>query len=190
MNKSFLKSTFVGIVLLALIAGAGLGLAQSISASGSGSAGAAGIATAVSATVAAGVPAGFSVIPADDSDRGDDQIVQLENLTIQSTSGSVPGTIYASHDIGGSKCHEYLDVDGRGGSKIYPCPLAPTVLYQISIESDTILLLKNRARARIIDFAAGDRINVFGFMDPGTSAVQALIVRNLDKPATPQYVQL
>lgn len=148
---------------------------------------------AVAPTVTPAIPAGYTVIPPDDSDRADDQIVQLENLTIQSmTSGKVvlPMTIYASRDVGGS-CREFLDVSGSAGSKIYPCPLAPTVLYQISVQSDTILLLKNRSRASIGDFAVGDHINVFGFMDRGTSGVQALIVRDLDKPALgSRYVQL
>lgn len=156
-------------------------------------------ATAGSATVGASagvstglaIPEGYTVVPPNDNDRSDDRIVQLENLTIQNISVSVPGTIYASRDIGGP-CREYLNVSGVGGSKIYPCPMAPMILYQISVQTDTILLLKNRTRANIGDFAVGDHINVFGFLDSGTSGVQALIVRDLDKPVGNEgrYVQL
>jgi hypothetical protein len=181
MKNQILKSTAVTVVLLSLIAGAGSVFAQNSSA---------GAALQMRAEPTLAVPAGYTVIPPDDVDRSDDQIVQLENLTIQKISGTVPGLIYASRDIGGP-CREFMDVEGRSGSKIYPCPLAPTVLYQISVESDTILLLKNRTRANISDFVAGDHINVFGFLDRGTSGVQALIIRNLDKPATDaRYVQL
>jgi hypothetical protein len=121
-------------------------------------------------------------------DRSNDQIIQLNNLTIRKVSGSVPGVVYASQDIGGG-CVQYSSVEGSGRLSL-PCPLAPTVLYQIAVQPETILLLKNRARANIGDFEVGDRVNVFGFLDRGTSYMHALILRDLDKPATPQFIQL
>lgn len=178
MKNNLIKSTAVVAILFSLVLGAGSVVAQNTS-----------VGVPVSGGGPLSVPAGYTVIQPDDSDRSDDQIVQLENLTIQNISGSVPGTIYASRDIGGP-CREYMNVSGSGGSKIYPCPMAPTILYQISVQSDTILLLRNRSRANISDFAIGDHINVFGFLDPGTSGVQALILRNLDKPSVARYLQL
>jgi hypothetical protein len=185
MKNNILKFTAVAAVLLAVTVGTA-GVFAKNATSGPVSAG-----TSLKASVGLAVPAGYTVMPANDNNRSDDRIVQLENLTIQSTSASVPGTIYASRDMGGP-CREYSDMNGASGSKIYPCPMAPTVLYQIAVESDTILLLKNRARATIGDFAVGDRINVFGFLDGDTSGVQALIMRDLDKPVSNEgrYVQL
>ncbi len=51
-------------------------------------------------------------------------------------------------------------------------------------------MLRNRGRARLADFEIGDRINVYGFRDGGTGFVDALIVRNLDKPVVKQFIQL
>lgn len=128
----------------------------------------------------AGVPQGYSVMPVQDYDRSNDEIVQLNNLIIQGISGS---TLYASAP--GGICQRFYSTQGYGTSM--PCPaIAPTVLYQVSIGSDAILLLKNRQRASMADFAVGDHINVFGFLDINSQFMQALIVRDLDKPS-PQY---
>lgn len=187
MKNKILKFTAIAAILLSMVSGMGSAFADAVTSSVTN---ATASITPVQPGNALAVPAGYTVLPPNDSDRSDDQIVQLENLTIRNISGSIPGTIYASRDMGGA-CREYMDVSGRSGSKIYPCPMAPSVLYQVSVQSDTILLLKDRSRASISDLAIGDRINVFGFLDRGTSGVQALIVRDLDKPAAAsQYVQL
>jgi hypothetical protein len=49
----------------------------------------------------------------------------------------------------------------------------------IQITDDTILLLRNRQRAKLEDFKVGDKINVYGLMDKDNNAIDALIVRNI-----------
>jgi hypothetical protein len=124
------------------------------------------------------IPAGFSVAPIQNWDRGDDAIVQLNTLTIQSISGSM---IYASPATA-QGCLGYATPQSSG--RAISCPMIPpTMLYQISVGGDTILLLKNRQRTSLGSFAVGDRINVFGFLDRSSQLMQALIVRDLDKPS-------
>lgn len=118
-----------------------------------------------------------------------DEIVQLNNLVVQSVSGtSFPAIIYASRDVG-SVCINYETIDSARG-KTVTCPVAPSILYSINVDADTRLLLRNRTRATLTDFAEGDRINAFGFLGSATNQIDALIVRNLDKPVGYRYVQL
>lgn len=126
------------------------------------------------------VPPGYTVRPIQDLSTANDVIIQLNNLTIQSVSGSSkPGMIYAS-DNSVIYCTEFRSTEGSGLRA--PCPvIGPNTLYQISVADDTILLFQNRRRAAMSDFSAGDRINVFGFLDPNSGLVQALIVRDLSK---------
>jgi hypothetical protein len=49
----------------------------------------------------------------------------------------------------------------------------------IQIIDDTILLLRNRQRAKLEDFQVGDKINVYGFMDKDNNTIDALIVREI-----------
>lgn len=127
--------------------------------------------------------------PVFDDDRSDDEIVQLNNLRIQSVSGSeFPVVISAYHDFG-VRCLKFQSQDAPSGISI-PCPVPPSVLYQIRVDSGTLLLLRNRVRTKISNFEVGDRINVYGFMDRDSNAVDALIVRNLDKPVVKQFIQL
>ena len=131
------------------------------------------------------------VVPPDtfDNDRSDDEIVQLNNLRIQNISGTeLPIVVSAYHDFG-VRCLKYESENAPSGIA-FPCPVPPSVLYQIRVDERTVLLLRNRARAKISDFKIGDRINVYGFMDRDSNAVEALIMRNLDKPAVKQFIQL
>lgn len=127
--------------------------------------------------------------PIFDDDTTNDDIVQFNNLRIQSISGATfPVVIGASYDVG-VRCRKF-DSSGASGSAEFPCPAAPTTLYQIRADEETRLLLRNRLKAKITDFKIGDRINVYGFMDRETKTIDALIVRNLDKPFREVPIQL
>jgi hypothetical protein len=127
--------------------------------------------------------------PIFDTDTSDDNIIQLNNLRIRSISSkTLPAVITASHSFG-IRCLQYRDLDAPTGLSI-PCPVPPDILYHIRVDSDTILLLRNRVRASFSDFTVGDRINAYGFMDRNTQTIEALIVRNLDRPEVKQFIQL
>ena len=131
--------------------------------------------------------------PIFDEDTSDDEIIQLNNLRIQSIQlsdsiTSLPAFITASHDFG-VRCLKYESQASASGVT-FPCPVPPSLSYQIRVDKDTRLLLRNRQRAGITDFEVEDRINVYGFMDRDTRSVDALIVRNLDKPSQERFSQL
>ena len=135
------------------------------------------------------VPPIEPVPPVFDDDTSDDDIIQLNNLRIQKISSTrLPAVINASYDFG-ITCVKFETDRAEKGMAI-PCPASPTTLYEIRVDSDTRLLLRNRGRARITDFEVGDRINVYGFRDGGSGLIDALIVRNLDKPVVKQFIQL
>lgn len=141
------------------------------------------------ATVAQPARSISATMPVFDEDASDDDIIQLNNLRIQEIFGNTfPVIISASYDYG-VRCNKFMNLDAPTGAE-FPCPLAPDVLYRIRVDEDTRLLLRNRVRAHISDFEAGDRINVYGFMDRDTFNVDALIVRNLDKPQVKRFIQL
>ncbi|OHA07558.1 MAG: hypothetical protein A3B29_02100 [Candidatus Sungbacteria bacterium RIFCSPLOWO2_01_FULL_51_34] len=143
----------------------------------------------VSTGVAVSVDATQSYAPVFDDDTSDDDIVQLNNLRIQNVDSLVtPAIVSAYHDLG-IQCRKFQTEDSVVSIDM-PCPLAPSVLYKIRVDADTLLLLRNRKRATIADFAVGDRINVYGFMDRDTRAIDALIMRNIDKPVVQKYIQL
>lgn len=162
MNNKF----FALLILATLFAGPSAGFAE----------------TAVSASVKADV-AVF------DGDLSDDEIVQLNNLIIRDiSSATFPTVITASHEVG-IRCLKYKNETSAGGVA-FPCPVPHSSVYMIKVDAGTILMLKNRTRAQVADFVAGDHINVYGFMDRDTNAISALIVRNLDKPAGRKYLQI
>jgi hypothetical protein len=55
----------------------------------------------------------------------------------------------------------------------------------IKITDDSIMLLKNRQRAKPSDFQVGDKINVYGFMDKDNYGIEALILRKIASAPTP-----
>lgn len=173
-----MKNLFFSLAFAAIVVASMGTMAQTISGSGSASA---------SVGVA---PAPITILPpVFDNDQSNDDIVQLNNLRIQSISGTqFPVIINASSDFG-VRCLRYQSERSASGIA-FPCPVPPTILYQIRVEEDTIFLLRNRRRAAISDFVVGDRINVYGFMDRSTQTIDALIVRDLDKPQVRQYIQL
>lgn len=148
------------------------------------------VSATVSGTAGVGVaPAPITIAPpVFDNDTSNDDIVQLNNLQIQNISGTQSPVIISASSDYGVHCLRYQSESSPSGIA-FPCPMPPSILYQIRVD-DTILLLRNRARARISDFAAGDRINVYGFMDRNTQTVDALIMRDLDKPVVKQYIQM
>ncbi|MBI2121633.1 MAG: putative Ig domain-containing protein [Candidatus Sungbacteria bacterium] len=126
--------------------------------------------------------------PPPDFDDDFDDIVQFNNLIVRSVSGpSFPAEIKASYEVG-VRCQKFQSESASGVE--YPCPLSPSVLYTIQLDSDTRLLLRNRQRASLSDFEVGNRINVYGFTNSGVSSIDALVVRNLTKPVRLSFIQL
>jgi hypothetical protein len=121
-----------------------------------------------------------------DENRDDDDIVQINNLRITNffPFGNDKGVILAVRDIGW-KC---MFFESEESKKSLPCPLGirKSILGRelvILIKyNDTILLQRNRERAKLVEFQVGDKINVYGFMDKDNNGIDALIVRNLDLP--------
>jgi hypothetical protein len=120
-----------------------------------------------------------------DEERDDDAIVQINNLKITRIITSAPdtqGIIFAVRDVGW-KCSFYKSEESDISM---PCdaPLRKSIIRKelvIKIVDDTILLLRNRKRAKLTDFQIGDKINVYGYMDKDNYGIEALIVRNLSR---------
>jgi hypothetical protein len=120
-----------------------------------------------------------------DEDRSDDAIVQINNLRItrillDTGIQNVKAIFFAVRDIGW-KC---LLFESEESEKSLPCVLdirRPILQKELAIQitDDTILLLRNRQRAKLEDFQVGDKINVYGFMDKDNYSIDALIVRNI-----------
>jgi hypothetical protein len=130
-----------------------------------------------------------------DEDRSDDVIVQINNLRITRILldpgiQNVKAIFFAVRDIGW-KCMLFESEESK---KSLPCILdirRPILQKELAIQisNDTILLQKNRQRAKLEDFKVGDKINVYGFMDKDNNAIDALIVRNVvsvPKPTEPK----
>jgi hypothetical protein len=123
-----------------------------------------------------------------DEDRSDDAIVQINNLRITRILfdpgiQNVKAIFFAVRDIGW-KCMLF---ESEESEKSLPCILdvRRKVLQKelaIQISNDTILLQRNRQRAKLEDFQVGDKINIYGFMDKDNYSIDALIVRNLNLP--------
>jgi hypothetical protein len=120
-----------------------------------------------------------------DEDRSDDAIVQINNLKItrillEPGIQNVKAIFFAVRDIGW-KCMLFESEESK---KSEPCILdikKPILQKELAIQisNDTILLQKNRKRAKLEDFKVGDKINVYGFMDKNSHGIDALIVRNI-----------
>jgi hypothetical protein len=120
-----------------------------------------------------------------DKDRSDDVIVQINNLRItrilpDPRVENVKAVFFGVRDIDW-KCMLF---ESEESEKSLPCVLdvrRPILQKElvIQISNDTILLQRNRQRAKLEDFQVGDKINVYGFMDKDSSRIDALIVRNI-----------
>jgi len=123
-----------------------------------------------------------------DEDRSNDAIVQINNLRItrillDSGIQNIRAVFFAVRDVGW-RCMFFQSEENE---KSAPCflnlrrPILQRELV-IQINNDTILLQRNRQRAKLEDFQIGDKINVYGFMDKSNNSIDALIVRNLNLP--------
>jgi hypothetical protein len=131
-----------------------------------------------------------------DKDRSNDAIVQINNLRITRILldpgiENVKAIFFAVRDIGW-KC---LLFESEESEKSLPCPLdvrKPILQKELAIQisNDTILLQKNRQRAKLEDFKVGDKINVYGFMDKDNYSIDALIVRNIVSVPKPIFKQM
>jgi hypothetical protein len=127
-----------------------------------------------------------------DEDRSDDVILQLNNLKIKGIwekkffptdlPNPPKAIIYSVRDIDW-RCFMFEKEEAPP----LPCitDLRRAIYWReisIRISDQTILLLRNRQKAKLEDFEVGDKINVYGFMDKDDFVMDALIVRNLSKP--------
>jgi hypothetical protein len=120
-----------------------------------------------------------------DEDRSDDAIVQINNLRITRILldpgiQNIKAIFFVVRDIGW-KC---LLFESEESKKSLPCPLdvrKPISQKELAIQisNDTILLQRNRQKAKLEDFQVGDKINVYGYMDKDNNGVDALIVRKV-----------
>lgn len=120
--------------------------------------------------------------------NGEDEITQLYGLTIKEISGDTIKV--ATERVYPCLRAEDMKKNIAEGVKpelVGPCPTVQEVL-NIKISKETILLLRDRTRAKFSQFAVGEEINVYGFQNK--DSVEALIVRNLDKPELIQPVEL
>ncbi|MFZ8847987.1 MAG: hypothetical protein ACO2O4_01985 [Minisyncoccia bacterium] len=118
-------------------------------------------------------------------DRSDDVIVQINNLRITRILldpgiQNVKAIFFVVRDIGW-KC---LLFESEESKKSLPCPLdvrKPISQKELAIQisNDTILLQRNRQKAKLEDFKVGDKINVYGFMDKDNYSIDALIARKV-----------
>lgn len=121
-------------------------------------------------------------------DTAEDEIVQLNSLTITNIQFGIGGSIaLINAQSPGVACLKYFDYRASQGFA-YPCP--PQTSYQIRVNSNTLLLQRNRASLSIGNFSAGDEINVYGFLNRDGVSMDALIVRNLTKPVSARYIQV
>jgi hypothetical protein len=128
-----------------------------------------------------------------DEDRGDDAIVQINNLRITRILldpgiENVKAVFFAVRDIGW-KCVLF---ESEESEKSLPCsldvrkPISQKEL-AIQISNDTILLLRNRQKAKLEDFQVGDKINIYGFMDKDSNGIDVLIVRKVASVPKPIF---
>jgi hypothetical protein len=120
-----------------------------------------------------------------DEDRSDDAIVQINNLRITRILldpgiENVKAIFFAVRDIGW-KC---LLFESEESEKSLPCVLdvrRPILQKELAIQisNDTILLQRNKQRAKLEEFKVGDKINVYGYMDKDNYSIDALIVRKI-----------
>ncbi len=120
-----------------------------------------------------------------DEDRSNDAIIQINNLKITRILldpgiENIKAIFFAVRDIGW-KCMLF---ESKESEKSLPCVLnirKPILQKELAIQitNDTILLQRNRQKAKLEDFKVEDKINVYGFMDKDNYSIDALIVRNL-----------
>ncbi len=137
------------------------------------------VAQMYSGSISGGMFTSTVVTPSFDSNHADDILTQINNFTIQAIN---------YNQSGGSAV---ITATGEVQVQCFAYPCYPqTNTYYIRTFSTTSFLLKNRAWATLSALAVGDRINAYGYLDRDDQVMDALIVRDLDKPAVAQYVQI
>jgi hypothetical protein len=128
-----------------------------------------------------------------DEDRSNDAIVQINNLRITRILldpgiENVKAIFFTVRDIGW-KCMLF---ESEESEKSLPCPLdvrRPILQKELTIQisNDTILILRNRQKAKLGDFKVGDKINIYGFMDKNSNGIDVLIVRKVASVTKPIF---
>ncbi|MBI2024193.1 hypothetical protein HYT00_02310 [Candidatus Giovannonibacteria bacterium] len=123
-------------------------------------------------------------------DNGQDEIVQFNNLRITEIVSTSEIRAVTNYDYP-NPCIKFESPNSSSGVS-FPCPMMgrPDFIYTIKVSPQTILLLRNRARANFSDFEVNNRINVYGFYDSSTNTLDALIMRNISKPKERKFIQL
>ncbi len=124
-----------------------------------------------------------------DDDRENDVIVQINNLRITRIATSTPNAkavFFAVRDTNWG-CAMFENDNSLTGT---PCIInlrKPIIEKELAIKvaQDTILLQRNRQRAKLEDFQVNDKINVYGFMDKDNYGIEGLIVRKISAKIVP-----
>ena len=124
------------------------------------------------------------------------KFIQLNNLDIVSISSSTtPATITAVQNFS-HPCYDYGS-EGNTSARPTACPMPlkatgvdemrfPANIYRkyvIEIKNSTTLLDRSKNPIGFSQIALGERINVYGLYDEDTQVIEALILRDLSKPA-------
>lgn len=129
------------------------------------------------------------------------EFIQLNNLIVIERSGNAIKAVRKKD----SPCYSYGET-GVGAKREADCPMptslrsdeasgvaavAPEIAkypemyypFNIRVTDRTVLLLRDKQKATIDDFAVGDKINVYGLRgENSVSEIEALVMRNLSKP--------
>jgi hypothetical protein len=125
-----------------------------------------------------------------DENNEDDIIIQLNNLRltriIENPIQDTRTVFFAIRDTGW-KCMMYKSEEE---TTALPCTInirKPIIQKElvIKITDGTILLLRNRQKAKLENFKVNDKINVYGFIDKDNYGVEALIIRKINDASVP-----
>jgi Domain of unknown function (DUF5666) len=141
----------------------------------------------------------------DTSEPPTTQTIQLDNVNLVSISGtSLPATLAVTQDQG-APCYSF---DSNGTEQSYACPMGissfsqnpvtqnlaipsaePAYIwlrkYGVTVDSQTIILDRNRDQLSLSNLNIGDQLNVYGETTDNGQTVDADIIRDLSIPALP-----
>lgn len=129
-------------------------------------------------------------VPIYDENRDDDVLIQVNNLKITkivpSQTSNVLAYFYVIKDVGWV-CNFYgSSTEDRSATSLCPLDIRKPIIQKeiaVRIDTDTILLARNRVKTNISQFKAGDKVNVYGFFDKDNLTFDALVVRKLTESA-------
>jgi|GEM_PF-2386464 len=141
----------------------------------------------------------FLIVVSNHASAQNGDIIQVNNLTIESVSESgISGEIIASRGRGetalnSTTCTRFEFRESKTGIAGL-CPVPPIESpaypnYRISVQSETKLLLRNREKTDLSNYGKGDQINVFGIYNE-KGVLEAQTARNLTKPLHQDFIQL